>query len=68
MSDRSSAAGLLAMSVFCVACGELTAEASASPPNRVEVHLYAGDVREGAPLARWYREIDPILKNEELTG
>ena len=69
MSDRSSAAGLLAVSVFCVACGELAAEASSSLPRRVEVHLYAGDMREGDPLARWYREIGIIERqSRRATG
>ena len=29
----------------------------AEPRQRVEVHLYGGDVRDGAPLAAWYRSI-----------
>ena len=30
---------------------------SAEPQRRVEVHLYGGDLRQGAPLASWYRSI-----------
>lgn len=33
------------------------AEPAAPPARRVEVHLYGGDLSDGAPLASWYRDI-----------
>ena len=57
MPSRLNPGGLLAASMLWVACCQLAAGAPSSPSRRVEVHLYGGDVRDGAPLARWYREI-----------
>jgi len=38
----------------CASAGAVPGDA---PPRRVEVHLFGADLRAGAPLAGWYRDI-----------
>lgn len=49
--------GAWSVSLLSVVWANVWADLPASPARRVEVHLYGGDLCDGAPLASWYREI-----------
>lgn len=51
------AACVLSASLLPVVCATVWADPPTPPARRVEVHLYGGDLRDGAPLASWYRAI-----------
>ena len=57
MVGRLSANGFVLAATLWVAGVGWAAEAPTTQPRRPEVHLFGGDMSDGAPLAPWYREI-----------
>jgi len=53
----NTASWLVVGLVLACICLAGCASSQAPAPRRVEVHLFGGDLREGAPLAQWYGEI-----------